>query len=182
MMKKLLTIPFILTILFTKAQNIPNQSFENWSIESYDTLDGYTTLNQLNLMYFNTTTAKKSTDAFQGNYSILLETKTNGIDTMSGQFSIGLFGTNGVPYSQNPDSLVGYYKCNVHAGDTAGILVMYSFMGIPVHFSQFGFTGSQTTWTRFSFPVKSQSFTPDSISIGAASSNALRNSGIPGSW
>src|SRR5690606_34306053 len=81
-----------------------------------------------------------------------------------------------------PDSLVGYYKCNVHAGDTAGILVMYSFMGIPVHFSQFGFTGSQTTWTRFSFPVKSQSFTPDSISIGAASSNALRNSGIPGSW
>lgn len=181
-MKKLLTIPFILTILFTKAQNIHNQSFENWSIESYDTLDGYTTLNQLNLMYFNTTTANKSTDAFQGNYSIRLETKTNGIDTMYGQFSTGPLGTSGVPYSQNPDSLVGYYKCNVQPGDTAGILITYGLMGNLVHFSQFGFTGTQNTWTRFSFPVKSQIFTPDSIFIGAASSNALRNLGIPGSW
>lgn len=182
-MKNLLLILTVLSCTLAAAQNIPNADFENWTIRSYDTLNGYQSETPQMMQLFDTALATKSTDAYQGNYSIRLETRTNGTDTAFGYFTSGEFGvSNGFAYTQNPDSIVGYYKCNVQPGDSAGLVVMFSFGGTPIYYETFAFTGSQNSWSRFSYSLNSP-FTPDSVFIGAASSNALNGFNItPGSW
>ena len=107
------------------AQNtIPNGGFENWVSSSYDNLDNFTTPIGESIFILGSATTLKSTDSQSGNFSVRLETKTNGLDTMFGFFTTGEFGqSNGFPYNQRPDSIHGFFKCNVKAGDTA---VFYS--------------------------------------------------------
>ncbi|MEX2380468.1 MAG: T9SS type A sorting domain-containing protein [Vicingaceae bacterium] len=182
-MKNLLLLTLVFICTLTTAQNIPNSNFENWTTKSYDTLDGYHSESPQMMQQFDTTLATKSTDAYQGNYSIRLETKTNGKDTLFGYFTSGEFGvSNGFSYTQNPDSIVGYFKCNVQPGDSAGLVILFSLGGTPVYYETFAFTGSQSIWSRFAFPLNSP-LTPDSVFIGAASSNAINGFNItPGSW
>lgn len=182
-MKSLLLSSIVLLSTLITAQNIPNANFENWTNKSYDTLDGYLSESPQMMQLFDTTLATKSTDSYQGNYSIRLETKTNGQDTLFGYFTSGELGvSNGSYYTQNPDSIVGYYKCNVQPGDSAGLVLIFSISGSPIYFETFAFTGSQNSWARFAFPLNSP-LTPDSVFIGAASSNAINGFNItPGSW
>lgn len=179
----LLLLSIALSSTFITAQNIPNANFENWTVKSYDTLDGYLSETPQMMQLFDTALVTKSTDAYQGSYSIRMETKTNGVDTSYGYFTSGEFGvSNGLSYTQNPDSIVGFFKCNVQPGDSAGLVVIFSLSGNPIYFQTFAFTGSQNSWSRFAFPLNAP-LTPDSVFIGAASSNAINGfNNIPGSW
>lgn len=166
------------------AQNsIPNADFENWTTVSYDNLDGYLSENVNNLSLVGSALTIKSTDAYQGNYSLRMETQANGSDTLYGYITSGQFGlSNGVAYSQTPDSIVGYFKCDVQQGDSAGIVLIFSNSGIAISYDTYPFVGTQNNWTRFAFPINLAA-TPDSVFIGAASSNAINEIGItPGSW
>jgi len=183
-MKLLCTLFFALILFSAKSQStIPNGGFENWTSFSFEELDDYVTEPGLARSILDTAVTTKSSDRFDGNYSIRLETKTNGVDTLFGFFTSGEFETeNGFPYSQNPDSIVGYYKSEVQTGDTAIMIVRFSKLGVIDTSHLYSFVGTQNTWKRFAFPTGSSQL-PDSAFLGAASSNAINEVGItPGSW
>lgn len=179
----LLSVFAILAINANAQSTIPNGSFEQWTTISYNNLDNYVTESGRAQFLLGSTTTIKSSDAQNGNSSVKLETKTTGQDTLFGFFTSGDFDrSNGFPYSQKPDSLVGYYKSNVLAGDTALIIVRFSKLGNIFSFNLKTFVGVQNAWTRFAFPLN-LAITPDSMFIAAASSNAINEVGVqPGSW
>ncbi len=174
----------IISVCFIKAQNfVPNGGFENWTTSSYETLDNYVT--EVGFAYFllGSTTTFKSTDAQNGNFSVRMETKTNGSDTIFGFLTSGDFDRdNGYPYSQRPDSLIGYYKCDIQPGDTGYVVVRFSSLGTIFSFNVKSFVGTQNSWTRFAMPLNVP-LTPDSMFFAAVASNAINEIGItPGSW
>ena len=162
---------------------VPNGSFENWSTSSFDELDNYDTQPGFSLFLLGTSTTTRSSDAFNGNFSIRLETKASQSDTVPGVYTSGDFDTeNGFPYSQRPDSLVGYYKCDVKAGDSAFLVIRFSEQDSIFSFQTISFVGIQNNWARFSLALD-LSMNPDSMFIGATSSNLINEIGIqPGSW
>ncbi len=179
-------ISLLVLITFVISQNIFSQlnlSFENWTLDTTVNLNGYQTAILDNPQY-GWQTVIKSTDSYLNNYSVKLETVlTPDNDTLLGYFingnpetgeggqAISLFGV---------DSIVGYCKYNIQTGDTALLLCMAKSSGIQTGGGIYNFTGTNNTWTRFSLYVGAA--TADSVIIAAASSNALLNSGIPGSW
>jgi hypothetical protein len=183
-MKNLL-LPIAIFISFVSlAQNtIPNGGFEQWTTISFDNLDNYITESGRSQFLLGSTTTIKSSDAQNGNSSVRLETKSNGQDTLFGFFTSGDFdNSNGFPYTQKPDSIVGYYKSNVLPGDTAILILRFSQLGNIYSFQLKTFVGVQSNWTRFSFPLN-LTLTPDSMFIAAASSNAVNEIGVQvGSW
>lgn len=183
---KLLTLILLTFSLLANAQNsIPNAGFENWSTVTYDELDNY--LSETGFTYFilGSSTTSKSTDAQNGNFSVRMETKTNGTDTVFGFFTSGDFDKdNGYPYSQQPDSLVGYYKSNIAVGDSGFIVIRFSRLGTIFSFNVQPFTnaGNTNSWTRFAMPLNVP-LVPDSMFVAAVSSNAINEIGVtPGSW
>ena len=172
---------FLLTFFAftTIAQNtVPNAGFENWTSTTYQKLDNYTTQSSFVLFLFDSLVTERDTDRIAGKYSIKMKTRIVGNDTVFGFFTSGDFDTdNGFPYSQRPDSLVGYYKCDVKAGDSAFVLVRFSVAGTIFSFAIKEFTGTQNTWTRFSMPLNLL-LTPDSMFIGGVSSNAINEINI----
>ncbi len=183
-MRKVFTFLFLTTYLGVYAQTtIPNGDFENWTSQSYENLDDYFTDVSRNASISDTVSTTRSTDRFSGNYSVRLETRESIYgDTLLGFFTSGDFENNGFPYTQSPDSIVGYYKSDVKTGDTAIMILRFSSLGNVFHTEVNTFTGSQSNWTRFAFPIRLSS-TPDSMFIGAASSNAINEVGVTfGSW
>jgi len=157
---------------------IPNHSFENWTTTTYQKLDNYTTEPAFVLFVLDTFVTSRDTDRIAGNYSIKMQTVISGTDTVFGFFTSGDFDTeNGFPYSQRPDSLVGYYKCDVKAGDSAFVLVRFSTGGVINSFAIKEFTGTQSIWTRFSIPLNLL-IAPDSMFIAGVSSNAVNEINI----
>jgi hypothetical protein len=183
-MKTLLFPIVILLSLVSIAQNsIPNGDFEQWTTVSFNNLDNYITESGRAQFLLGSTTTIKSTDSQNGNSSVRLETKSNGHDTLFGFFTSGDFDhSNGFPYTQRPDSIIGYYKSNVLPGDTAILILRFSQLGNIYSFQLKTFTGVQSTWSRFAFPLNLTQ-TPDSMFIAAASSNAVSSIGVQvGSW
>lgn len=183
-MRNVLT--FLLLVIYTglSAQStIPNGDFENWTSKSYEDLDDFVTDVSRNISVSDTASTSKSNDRFNGNYSVRLQTReSNNEDTLIGFFTSGDFESNGFPYTQSPDSIVGYYKSNVVAGDTAIMILRFSSLGNVFNTELYSFTGSQNSWKRFAFPINLSS-SPDSMFIGAASSNAINEIGVSiGSW
>lgn len=170
-------------ISFSKAQTIVNGAFENWTITNYDDPDNWSTANSELNRGAGVVTVTKVTG--HSGFAIKLETKVSGNDTSFAFFSSTerdpVAGEGGVPYTQKPDSITGYYQYNVASGDSALLLVIFKKNGSIVSTDLFKITGSQSTFTRFSYPL-SLSVTPDSVIIAAASSNAIDNVGVkPGS-
>lgn len=183
MKKILLQLILIVTLPIVAQNTIPNGNFEQWTTKQFINLDYYVTPIFESQQILGSPTVIRSTDKYLGNYSVRLETKSNGIDTIFGFLTAGEFGqSNGFSFTQTPDSLVGYYKSGVLVGDTAVFLVNFSNQGNVLFDTVFTFVGSQTNWSQFSFPIN-LSQTPDSCFIAVASSNAINEIGIkPGSW
>lgn len=168
---------------FSKAQTIVNGAFENWTITNYDEPDNWNTANSELNRGGGIVTVTKVTG--RSNFAIKLETKVSGGDTSFAYFSNTEgdpeAGEGGVPYTQKPDSITGYYQYNVASGDTALLLVLFKKNGSIVSADLFKVTGTQSSFTRFAYPL-SLSVTPDTVIIAAASSNAIDNIGVkPGS-
>ena len=120
----LVGIPFI-----GFAQNIPNGGFENWGIRIlYEEPDYWITGNMLAFL-FDQTVALKTTDSYNGEYALRLETRvtdetipgyafSNGQIT-EGNIDEGFQFTGGIPVTGTPTMLSGYFKYSIAFPDFA---------------------------------------------------------------
>lgn len=182
--KLLFTISLFAAIAMN-AQTVQNGGFEYWNNSSMDNLLYYPqNSNPQALQMGLPQNALKVADPQQGTLAIKLNTVTNGVDTLFGYFINGdpNTGQGGIPYNQHPITLTGYYKSNVMPGDTAIFIVSFKQAGVVVSFDGFAFTGVHAAYTPFTVTLTIPALaTPDSVIVGAASSNAFISNGIPGS-
>ena len=185
MKHKLLFLLGISFSLFSNAQTIPNGGFENWNNNSYVSPQNYWYTSNpdaasLGLPY----NALQVTDPQQGTYAVKMNTVSNATDTMFGYILNGdpsTF-TGGIPYTQHAATLSGFYKCNVMPGDTAFLLCIFKQGGTAISFDVQIFTGTHNSYTPFSLTLNVPAISsPDSIIVGAVSSNAFSGNVIPGS-
>ena len=160
------------------------EGFENWTTDSVLTLDDYqTSVNDKGIE--GTLATYPVTDPITGTYSIKLETILgSNNDTIFGYF------LSGDPDTQAPgqevtigvvDSIVGWYKCDIMTGDSAGIICMTTFSSSPSGGGIYYFTGTQSTWKRFAFYVGAPA--ADSMMLAGATGDPMNNYyGIPGTW
>jgi hypothetical protein len=185
-MKKILL--FISAIAIGSSTFAQWQGFENWTQNNVQTLDNYkTTVNDWGLE--GATVAYSVNDAITGSLSIKLETKLTSFgDTIFGYFlsgdpdipSPGQAVTLPVPGAI--DSIIGWYKCDILAGDSATLLIMPTALSTPTGGGAYYFSSQQqTTWKRFAFEVNAAA--SDSILLAGATGDPLNNFyGKPGSW
>ncbi len=185
MKHKLLFSISLFVVVAMNAQTIPNSGFEFWNASSMDNPMYYPqTSNPQALQLGLPQNALKVTDPQQGTLAIKLNTVSDATDTLFGYFINGdpSTGAGGIPYNQHPITLTGYYKSNVMVGDTAIFVVEFKQAGVVVSLDAFAFTGVHSTYTAFTVTLTIPALaTPDTVIIGAASSNAFNTNGIPGS-
>jgi hypothetical protein len=183
MKKTLLSLSILLTGYCGFAQY---EGFENWTQGSVLTLDDYeTSANELGA--FGNLPTSRVTDAVDGTYSIKLET----VVIPSGDTVFGYF-VSGDPEAQTPgqtvtlvnvDSITGYYKYDILAGDSSIILAGTSMTGLGTTGGG-TFTissGTQSTWKRFAYYIGATS--ADSLFLAVATGNPLAEyPGKIGSW
>jgi hypothetical protein len=172
-MKKFLFSILILLPAILSAQSVPNGNFEDWDITNYDNLTGWFTSNPQSIRSTGKPSAIKTTDSQNGS-AIMLETVTDGNDIFPGYFvnteGDPTEGEGGFPYAAMPTHITGYYKYDLKTGDTALMLVFFKKAGQVISADTFKITGSQSSYTQFSFPL-SLSTTADTVIIGVVSSN-----------
>lgn len=188
MRKLLLILSFFAFAINASAQDCPNGDFENWVSHPYNVPDSnWYTSNIQSLSKADTLTVWKVTG--HSGQAIHLQTAIIGTDTLQA-YAINTIGDpksgmGGVPYTQQPTSITGYYRYNMVANDSALMIVEFKKAGTVISATQFTFrnvSGSLSTFTAFSFPLNTIPVAPDSVIIGIASSN-LEGTGIQsGSW
>jgi hypothetical protein len=174
----------LLTVPVLHAQTVPNGGFENWNTLTYENPQYYISSNSDVFRMNLPSNVTKVTDPQQGTFALRMETVSNGTDTMFGYFVNGdpASTEGGIPYTQHPITLTGYYKCNVMPGDTALVVVVFKQGGVVLSEDIAIFTGSQSAYTQFTVPLTIPPLSnPDTVIIGGASSNAFSVQGIPGS-
>lgn len=178
-MKKILLAFLISLPAILSAQSIPNGNFEDWDITNYDNLTGWFNSNPESLRSVGKISAVKTSDSYSGS-AIMLETVTDGNDMFPGYFvntqGDPTDGEGGFPYAAMPTNITGYYKYDIKTGDTALILVFFKKAGQVISADTFKISGSQSSYTQFSFPL-SLSTTSDTVIIGVVSSNVF--AGMP---
>ena len=171
---RLLTIVSLFT--FTQsinAQTITNGDFESWTNASVESLDGADFVQY----------ATKVQDKMEGSFAAKVENTTkNG--TGVGVVLFGTAGQGGISggkvYHGTPDSIVGYAKYDITAGDQALIMVFFWINGSPNPTKNvFQITGSASTFTRFAYKLNIGG-TVDSVALGVTSGNLA--SPQAGSW
>lgn len=165
------------------AQVVKNGSFENWSEKTIDNPDGWASTNDELLRDGQTVATVFPIKKVTGQTGSAIQLTTEKIlnDTLFGFFSSTegdpIAGEGGVPYSQQPDSITGYFKHDIKGSDTAIMLVIFKKNGAVINTDIFKITGTQNTFTRFAYPLTLSSV-PDSVIIAAASSNAIDEVGM----
>jgi len=178
-------ITFFIVILGvnTFAQQIPNNSFENWITETFDDLQSYFDGSESG---YHTVT--KETDSYEGNYAIKMETIEINDELEPGfyvNFDPDNF-TGGVAYTSHVDSIRFHYKAHLVAQDSALFLAYFKKDGNIIGGKIIKIAADQNTdeWTEYSFATDMPSDeVPDTLMIGASSSNAIEEIGMEaGSW
>jgi hypothetical protein len=191
MKKNLLLILSFLTISVSNyAQvSIPNGNFENWTTATYEEPTYYPMNSNREAFFrcqapFNVT---KSTNAYHGNYALQLTTEV-ATDTCFGFIADPTGGgdpstwTGGMAFNQKPAGIRGYYKYNVPAGDSAGILVVCRLGGSNIGMYMYKLGGLHSSYTLFNETfAPALPATPDSIIIAIVSSNVFANVAFAGS-
>jgi len=183
-MRKIYFFIALISTIAVNAQQLPNNDFENWFIETYHSLqDYYDTGDE------GSHNIIKSTDTQSGNFAVKLFTTANA----SNDFDFGFFinfdpdsFTGGIPYTEHVDSIKGYYKAHIVAQDTAWFISIFKNQGNIIGGETFPFTITENinTWTKFAFPTQmTAGVVPDTLMLGGVSSNALNEIGMEdGSW
>jgi hypothetical protein len=155
---------------------VAGAALTNFSLENYDTsivqgVNDYITTNPAaGFLNYNGNFVTRTTDKQNGTYAARLETIDFGSqfgpipgiisNALDNQFQ----GTNGQPYTAQPDSLIGWYKYAPAAGDAGAVYVAFTKNGTTVADGTFDITAAQGTYKRFGFKF---TFTdvPDSMAI-----------------
>ncbi len=182
----LLIISLFLIQTTVQGQAIPNADFENWSNFTYDEPMLWTSSNSESVPAFSIPTVTPVV-GFSG-LAARIETYIIGNDTLKGAISNTnmdiLAGEGGVPYTDQPTELTGYYRYDLPGNDTALILVVFKSGGVVISTDLFQIkgTGSEPNYVPFNFPL-TLSAVPDSVIIACTASNLMTNQGIAsGSW
>ena len=188
---KLNKILILLTVLATNAnaQSCPNGDFENWTSHSYTIPDSGWYNSNLQSISMDDSLTVWAVAGISGQ-AVHIQTAIIGTDTLQAYVlnSQGdpKIGQGGVPYSQQPTSITGYYRYNLQGNDSALMLVMFKRSGIIIAANTFmirNSTGSLASFTAFSLPLSTLPTAPDSVIIAFASSNLNSGNGIQsGSW
>ncbi len=193
-MKKIIySLSAILSAFTLNAQTVLNGSFENWTNITYDFPTGYSNSN--GEAYFKCTSPfniVKTTDFYNGNFAVQLTTVANGNDTCmaymlsapqpNGSGNSPCQWPGGIPYTQIPTGIKGYYKSNTTAPDSGGILVAFKNNFVCQGMYLFKLGGVHSTYTPFSFTFNPPLLgAPDTMIFGAVSSDIFNNIAIPGS-
>lgn len=193
-MKRIITFLFIMTVftvVVKSQQSIINGDFETWQTTIINEPTGAITINMELFQRMGPDApllVTRVTDAHQGTYACKLETAVIQGDTAFGYCVFGKTGESGpeggFPYTQKPDSIVGWYKSDINAADSALLLVAFSLGGSPVYQNMFFLKGTHNTYTRFSFPLNLPGgFACDTVLMGVASSDPFTDFvPKPGSW
>jgi Secretion system C-terminal sorting domain len=183
----LIVLPMLLSI-GAIAQSCPNGDFENWNVYPYSLPDsGWYTSNPRSLAQADTLTVWPVTGYI--GQAVHIQTAIIGTDTMQAYVINTLGdpknGSGGVPYTQQPTAITGYYRYNMVGGDSSIMIIEFKKAGAVISATQFAFrnvSGSISTFTPFSFPLNSIPEAPDSVIIGISSSNVLGSGMRSGSW
>ncbi len=182
--KLLLAIPSLLIGTLGMSQ-LSNGDLEMWQdVELYQDFSSWSSSRAEG----DTALSNRSTDAFDGTYSAILTTDTIEGDTTFGFVINGQFGDSGpesgVPYTGPglPDSIIFWAKYDIETGDSAVVLVVPFSGGTPVGLNEIKYGGTNTgSWERKAYELD-PTLAVDEILVAFASSNALIEYGIPGSY
>src|SRR5688572_18570915 len=129
--KLLISFFACLVSLYGNAQVIKGGAFESWNTLNYENPNDWTTSNDESAVRHGVVTVTKVSG--MTGQAIHMETKL-----INGEIEPTYFtnskgnpeeGEGGFPYSQKPDSMVGWYKSDVKSGDSAIILVVFKKLG-----------------------------------------------------
>jgi hypothetical protein len=180
---------FLLPILIF-AQDIPNNSFEQWTVASagHEDPDSWSTANSTtNVFPINKITTEKTNDSFEGDYAAMLSSKTvltfvaPGFVTL-GDFSIDLWTqvtsiTGGIAYNLRPAKLKVWYKYTPATGDNMRIgmwMLRTEGFEVPDTVAIALFNGGDlvSDYTQLIIDVEYRNeFNPELLNIIAVSSN-----------
>lgn len=188
-MKKFILSLAIFSVYSVNAQYLTNGGFESWSNQIiYQTPNNWFTFNQFAIGATPTPVAKVS-DAHSGSSAAKLSSTVisfgGSVDTLPGLILYGDYditggGNPGVPFTNRPDSIVGYYKSNLLNGDSAAVFITLTKFDninstqIGVGFINGFITQNTSTYKRFSFPIDydpTVTFAPDTLLLGIGISN-----------
>jgi hypothetical protein len=186
----LLAITLLLSGRTMYGQMIPNNSFESWtSFGSYENPVSWDTPNEeLSTNPFYGPVVTKSTDHEDGTYSAKLETRhfalppldvpgfmtlgTLTVDILAGTYTL----TGGIPITDMPTHLKGYYKYSPLGGDSCvigiGMTRWNNATGIrdSISWGYFSTHTAATDWTAFSVWINYDTIIqPDTMNIIAMS-------------
>ena len=197
----LIAVLFSATLLY--GQQPPGAGLDDWTTDTlflnpniWQSSNG-----EVEPGIWDTTAVTYSFDKVSGTFSVRLETFINGTDTAVNFLLLGDWGHwgelsepkgNGVAYAGGKsDTLAGWWKYDIAVGDTGYLIAKISSGGISVDTSLpmgmyiWPVTGTQSTWTRFAFPVNDSMLSIDSLLMAITSSNTMDNGNanpFNGSW
>lgn len=161
------------------ANQVPNGDFEMWQTGSYSLPTGFPYASNANRFYdaalpYN---VEQTTDAHEGQFAVKLTTGQPSLGGDSPNFGYLLnyppngSTTEGLPLSETPTGLRGYYKYAPVEGDSGVILASLLKQGVKLADYSFIIKGEQSNYIRFEIPFnKPLNDVPDLIQIGFASS------------
>lgn len=195
MKKPLLLLPLAYIAITASGQtSIPNGNFESWNSVTYDYPQNYPYNSNYDAMFryesalpFNVI---KIADSYHGSAAIELSTVSAGSNTAFGYFICAnpkegdpSTWTGGLPFTEIPAGIQGYYKYNVATGDSAVIFAVFSKAGVNIGTYMYPIGNLHTDWTNFNFtfdPPLAEA--PDSVIFAATSSNIMvSDKGVAGS-
>jgi hypothetical protein len=190
-MKKNLLFLYLafIAVVANSQVSIPNGNLENWTsgVSNYPQYYPYNSNTQNFMNYRISFNLEKTTDIFHGAFAVKLFTNSSATDTAAAYFvnSKATDGTSwhgGVPYTEKPTGMRGYYKYNVATADSGLVIASFSKAGSSIGFYAYTIGGVKGSYTLFNFtfnPALSQ--TPDSVIFGATSSFMDKSKAKPGS-
>lgn len=161
---------------------LPDNSFEDWSVQTVETPDMWFTLDEM-LAGQGLNNANKTTDANSGNFAVELTTVVNqNNDTITGMLSMGpiMIGSGGppflpVPYAATPTTFSGAYKYSSGSGTDMGFANIMFFNNGSTIGSHTEMFSDAATYQTFSSSL-SLSGTPDSIVFFVFSGDSVGSS------
>lgn len=171
---------------------IPNNGFEVWTSITIENPTFYSfTSNQAVVYSQMPTNVVKTTDKFHGQYAIQLSSTTYApgkpylayylnSDPQEGDINKWI---GGMPYTEIPTGIRGWYKYNVETADSGIVMAVFRKSNAVIGTYIIKIGGIKDTYTLFNFPLTpALTQHPDSVIFGAVSSDFTKYpQGLPGS-
>ena len=191
MKKNLLLLLLVFTSFSINAQDLVlNGNLENWTSATFFYPENYLYTSNSEAFYLNNLPVNetRTTDAYHGTYAVQLTTVASETSSSAGyivnsQFTDGDLNTwhGGIPYSEIPTGIRGYYKYNVESGDAGFIVVSFSKSGVNIGSYIYLLEGNHADYQLFNFTFSPALTTaPDSVVFGAASSDIFNGRQVTG--